>query len=215
MRPRLTSRLTSRLASRPTPRPVAVRTLAVALATASALLMAGCSSSSSSSSDANTSYVQGSGAITTVDQGHRGAPLSLSGKTLDNQQLNLASFRGKVVVINVWGSWCAPCNAEAADFESVYKANEAKGVQFLGIDTRDTQIPAAQQFVSDHGLTYPSLYDPDGELLLDFPTGSLNPQSIPSTIILDRGGHIAVRALGGLTADQLSTILAPVVAEKS
>ena len=207
MRPRLTSRTTTR--------PVAARTLIAAVGVTSVLLVSGCSTSSSSSNDGDTSYVQGSGAVTTLSAAHRGAPLNLTGKDLNGQQLGVASYRGKVVVINVWGSWCAPCNAEAPDFESVYKADAAKGVQFLGIDTRDTQVPAAQQFVTDHQVTYPSLYDPDGELLLKFPKGSLNPESIPSTIILDREGRVAVSAQGGLTKSQLTQILAPVLAEKS
>jgi peroxiredoxin len=85
----------------------------------------------------------------------------------------------------------------------------------VGINTRDTQIDQAQQFVRAHGLTYPSFYDEDGSLLLQFPKGSLNPQAIPSTLILDRQGRIAVRALQALTSDQLNKILDPVIAEKS
>jgi thiol-disulfide isomerase/thioredoxin len=219
MRPRLTFSPTSSLSSRSAQRPASrlrPRILVTALAAASALALAGCSSTGSSSNDSsNTSFVKGTGEVTTVAAAHRGAPIDLSGKDLDGKQLNLASFRGKVVVINVWGSWCAPCRAEAPDFEKVYQADQAKGVQFLGIDTRDLQVPAAQAFVSEKGITYPSLYDPDGSLLLKFPEGSLDPQAIPSTLILDRQGRIAVRALEPLLGSQLTQILAPVLAEKS
>lgn len=223
MRPRLTPGPTPRLTPRPSkgmskraglrPSP---RTLVAALAAASALALAGCSSTGSSSSDSsNTSFVKGDGEVTTVAAGHRGAAISLSGKDLNGQSLGLSSFRGKVVVINVWGSWCAPCRAEAPQFESVYKAEQGKGVAFLGIDTRDLQIPEAQAFVTQQGLTYPNLYDPDGSLLLHFPAGSLDPQAIPSTLILDRQGRIAVRALEPLEGSQLTQLLAPVLAEKS
>ena len=202
MRPRLTSRLTA--------------SLIAAVAAASALVLSGCSSSSSSSGDsANTSFVKGTGEINTVAAAHRGAPVNLAGKDLNGQPLNLAAYRGKVVVINVWGSWCSPCRDEASGFESVYKAEQAKGVQFVGIDTRDLQTAQAQAFVSGEGLTYPSLYDPDGSLLLKFPAGSLDPEAIPSTLILDRQGRIAVRALEPLEASQLTQILTPVIAEKS
>ena len=209
MRPRLTSS--------PTPRPAFGRTLAAALAAASALVLAGCSSTSGSTSgdSGNTSFVKGDGEIATVAAGHRGAAINLSGKDLNGQQVDLASFRGKVVVVNVWGSWCGPCRLEADDFETVYKAEQGKGVAFLGIDTRDLQVPQAQAFVSSHHLTYPSLYDPDGSLLLRFPAGSLDPQAIPSTLILDRQGRIAVRALEPLEGSQLTQLLAPVLAEKS
>ncbi|MEY9962140.1 peroxiredoxin [Streptacidiphilus sp. MAP12-16] len=198
-----------RLSSRPSP-----RALIAALAATAALALAGCSAANSSNSS-DSSFVQGTGEISTVAAAHRGAPIDLSGTDLDGKQISLADYKGKVVVLNVWGSWCGPCRAEASDFESVYKANKDKGVQFLGIDTRDLQKPAAQSFVSDHGLTYPSLFDPDGELLLKFPAGSLNPQAIPSTLIIDRQGRIAVRALKALASDDLSRILAPVLAEKS
>lgn len=199
---------------RQTRRPAAL----VALAAAATLLLSACSGSAgsnSSDSGGQTSFVKGTGEITTLAAAHRGAAISLSGQDLDGKTLNLADYRGKVVVVNVWGSWCSPCRAEADDFESVYKSEAAKGVQFLGIDTRDLQTTAAKAFVSDHGLTYPSLYDPDGELLLKFPNGTLNPQAIPSTLILDRQGRVAVRALTPLLADQLKKILDPVVAEKS
>ena len=237
MRPRLTFRLTSRptpgpssppappSSTRPSSRPetgrrpavrLTPRALVAVLAAASALALAGCSSSGSSSNGGSeTSFVKGDGEVNTVAAAHRGAAIDLSGKDLNGQSVSLASYRGKVVVINVWGSWCGPCRAEAADFESVYKAEQGKGVQFLGIDTRDLQVPEAQAFVSSHGLTYPSLYDPDGSLLLKFPAGSLDPEAIPSTLILDRQGRIAVRALEPLEGSQLTQLIAPVLAEKS
>ena len=114
--------------------------------------------------------------------GHRGNPVDLVGKDLDGKPLSLASYRGKVVVVNVWNSGCAPCRAEAAGFEAVYRSDRSQGVQFLGIDTRDLQLPPAQQFVKAEGLTYPDFYDPDGSLLLQFPAGSVAPQSVPSTL---------------------------------
>jgi peroxiredoxin len=202
MRPRLTSRTTT--------------SMIAAVAAASALALSGCSSSSTSSSDsANNSFVKGTGEITTVPSAHRGAPIDLSGKGVDGSQIDLASYRGKVVVINVWGSWCAPCRAEAPGFETVYQADQSKGVQFLGIDTRDLQTAEAQAFITGEHLSYPNLYDPDGSLLLKFPEGSLDPQAIPSTLILDREGRIAARALEPLLPNQLQQILAPVIAEKS
>jgi peroxiredoxin len=163
----------------------------------------------------DSGYVAGTGESVSVPAAQRGAAINLTGKDLDGKNLDLSAYRGKVVVLNVWGSWCGPCRAEAGDFETVYKADQAKGVEFVGINTRDTQIDQAQQFVRAHGLTYPSFYDEDGSLLLQFPKGSLNPQAIPSTLILDRQGRIAVRALQPLTSDQLSKILDPVIAEKS
>ncbi|MHA6762410.1 TlpA family protein disulfide reductase [Streptacidiphilus sp. PAMC 29251] len=190
------------------------RTAVAVLAAASALALAGCSASGGSSDSANTNFVKGTGLVDTVPAKDRSAAIDLSGKDLDGKPLSLSAYKGQVVVLNVWGSWCAPCRAEAADFESVFKANQAKGVQFVGLDSRDLQITQAQYFAKDHKLTYPSFYDSSGELLLKFPPGTLNPQSIPSTLILDRQGRVAVRALTALTGEQLTKILNPVVAEK-
>jgi len=201
------------------PRPVlrtAVR--AAALAGAAVLTLAGCStgtSSSTSGSGDNTQFVQGTGGITTVPAAKRQAAPALTGKDLDGGKLNLARYKGEVVVLNVWGSWCAPCRAEADGLEAVAKQYQGKGVQFVGINTRDTSTANALAFVRTHKITYPSFYDPSGDLVGEFPAGSLNPQAIPSTLILDRQGRIAVRALTGLTQSQLQSIIAPVLAEKS
>jgi len=205
------SRSSSRSAHR------SARTLATVFAAAAALALTGCSASGghTGSSNDNANYVAGTGLTTTVPVKDRKAAVDLSGTDLDGKALNLAGFKGKVVVLNVWGSWCPPCRAEAADFESVFKATQAKGVQFVGLDTRDPQVTQAKLFVSSHKLTYPSFYDASGELLLKFPSGTLNPEAIPTTIVLDRQGRIAVRALTPLTAEQLTGILKPVLAETS
>lgn len=89
--------------------------------------------------------------------------------------------------MNVWGSWCPPCRAEAPHFAKVAKETKAKGVEFVGINTRDANKGPALAFEKDYEIGYPSLYDPVSKLIVNgFPKGSLNPQAIPSTIVLDR-----------------------------
>ncbi|MFJ4850919.1 MULTISPECIES: TlpA family protein disulfide reductase [unclassified Streptomyces] len=190
-------------------------TAALAGAAAFALAVTACSTSSASSNGAGGSnYVGGTGEITTIAQGHRTAAPELSGKTVDGAQLSLADYKGKVVVVNVWGSWCPPCRAEAPHLAEVAKQTKPQGVEFVGINTRDLQTAQAKAFENEFGIPFPSLYDPAGDLLLRFPKGSLNPQAIPSTLILDRQGKIAVRALKELSAGELHKALDPVVAEK-
>jgi thiol-disulfide isomerase/thioredoxin len=87
-------------------------------------------------------------------------------------------------------------------------------VQFVGINTRDTSPQPAQQFEKSFGVPYPSLYDPVGKLMLRFKKGTLNPQLIPTTLIIDRDGKIAARALQALSEEKLRKMLDPVVAEK-
>lgn len=149
-----------------------------------------------------------------VDRGAREDAPALAGDDLDGNPVSLTGFRGEVVVLNVWGSWCAPCRAEADDLEQLSRQTRGEGVRFLGINTRDRDRAAARSFVRAHGLSFPSLHDPAGELLLRFPPAALNPQAIPSTLVIDRRGRIAVAIGGAVTAEQLRPLLARVVEEE-
>jgi len=178
------------------------------------LSAAACSSSSSSTSKDGANFVGGNGEIITVKPADRKDAPALSGKTVDGGTASLAAYKGKVVVINVWGSWCAPCRAEAPNLAEVAKADAAKGVQFLGINTRDTDAANAASFDKRFGITYPSFYDPYGKLILQFPKGTLNPQAIPSTLVVDRQGRVAARVLKALSTAELHQLIDPIVAEK-
>jgi thiol-disulfide isomerase/thioredoxin len=188
--------------------------LLTAGATAAVLTLASCSSGGTSGGGGNTNFVTGNNGIDTVAAGHRGAAPELSGDTIAGKRLDIADYRGDVVVINIWGSWCSPCRAEAKYFAKVSRAYEGKGVQFVGINTRDTSTRAALNFEEDAGITYPSLYDPTGKLLLRFKKGTLNPQLIPSTIVIDKKGKLAARALQALDEEALRDMVEPVLAEK-
>ncbi|MDQ0750413.1 thiol-disulfide isomerase/thioredoxin [Streptomyces africanus] len=183
-------------------------------AAVAALLVTACGSGGTSGGGGNTNFVTGTDGISTVAEGERTPAPDLSGKTIAGKTLDVADYKGKVVVLNVWGSWCNPCRAEAKYFAKVSKEYAGKGVQFVGINTRDTSTGAALAFEKDWGITYPSLYDPTGKLLLRFDKGTLNPQAIPSTLILDRDGKIAARSLSALSEERLVKMLKPVVAEK-
>jgi peroxiredoxin len=84
----------------------------------------------------------------------------------------------------------------------------------VGINTRDTSTGPAKAFEKEQGITYPSLYDPTGKLMLRFKKGTLNPQLIPSTLIVDRDGKVAARTLQALSEETLRKMLDPVLAEK-
>lgn len=190
------------------------RLLLAATAAAVALTLSACGNGGTSGGGGDTNFVTGNNGIDTVAQGKRTAAPDLSGKTIDGKTLDVADYKGKVVVVNVWGSWCSPCRAEAQYFAKVSKEYQGKGVQFVGINTRDTSTTPAVAFEKQHGITYPSLYDPDGKLMLRFKKGTLNPQLIPSTLVIDRQGKIAARALEALSEENLLKMLKPVVAEK-
>lgn len=154
-------------------------------------------------------------AAAVVDRDVRPPAPALAGADLDGKPVGLAQFRGQVVVLNVWGSWCGPCRAEADDLERLSGQTRAQGVRFLGINTRDRDRAAARSFVRAHGLGFPSLHDPTGELLLRFPPALLNPQTIPSTLVIDRRGRIAVSIGGAVTDEELGPLLTRVAQETS
>ncbi|RSS79540.1 TlpA disulfide reductase family protein [Streptomyces sp. WAC06614] len=193
--------------------------LLTAVTLAGALTLTACGDSGSGSKSAKSSgggYVTGAGGISTVARAERVEAPKLDGETVDGGTLDTTTLKGKVVVLNVWGSWCPPCRAEAPYFAKVSKelADAGKDVAFVGINTRDNSKQSATSFEQNFGITYPSLYDPDGKLMLRFPKGTLNAQSIPSTIVLDKQGRIAARTLVAVNEEQLRKMIDPLLAEQ-
>jgi thiol-disulfide isomerase/thioredoxin len=137
----------------------------------------------------------------------------LSGTTLDGSKLDMASFKGKVMVVNIWGSWCDPCQAEAPFLEHANEAFQDKGVQFVGIDTRDN-TGQAQAFVKAKQISYPNLVDDGNETLLTKLAGITSLGSVPSTLIIDKNGDLAWRALRPVDFTDLSAALTTVLSGK-
>ncbi|MDT0321093.1 TlpA family protein disulfide reductase [Streptomyces millisiae] len=187
-----------------------------AAALAGALLLGACGGEDNggSTSGDGTNYVEGTGEITQVAVAERDQAPDLVGENLEGEELRLADYRGQVVVLNVWGSWCAPCRAEAPHLVAAAEETADQGVAFLGLNTRDLTTDNALAFERRYEVDYPSFYDPNGRLIGEFPNGTLNPQFIPSTLIIDREGRIAARALTALSKDQLLAALEPVIAEE-
>ncbi|WP_432278160.1 TlpA disulfide reductase family protein [Nocardia carnea] len=145
----------------------------------------------------------------------RGKIGTLSGPDLmsEDKMLSVADYAGQVVVINLWGQWCGPCRAEADDLERVYAATKSLGVQFLGINVRDSQREKAQDFVISYKVGYPSIYDPSMRTLIAL--GGTYPTSvIPSTLILDRQHRVAAVFLRALLAEDLQPVIERVAAEQ-
>lgn len=157
---------------------------------ATALVMAGCGSSSGSAGDGSGAgqAVAGLGTVQTFPPEQRPAAPAVTGELLDGNRFDLAGWRGKVVVVNWWGSWCAPCRAEAPHLRAVYEATHDLGVEFLGVDVRDGR-DAANAFVQAFGHTWPSLFDPAGRVALAFQ--GVPPTVVPATVLIDRQHRIA------------------------
>ena len=113
----------------------------------------------------------------------------------------LSSFRGHVLVLNFWGSWCGPCRLEAPGLRWVSEHYQAQGVRFLGVDERDNDA-AGRAFVREFGWQYPSASDPAGSLADDYRL-----IGFPTTFIIDPQGTIRYRFQGYLDRDVLQAAL--------
>ncbi|WP_296138130.1 TlpA disulfide reductase family protein [uncultured Tessaracoccus sp.] len=181
-------------------------------ACAALLLLVGCSSTSGQAPGGDDTdqgaigFTVGDGTVTIVPPESRVEAPVLEGPSLadDAKQLSTEQYAGRIVVVNVWGSWCAPCRHEAP---ALVDADERLGedVQLLGLNTRDLTTTPAQAFVRRFGITYPNIFDPDGALLLGF--GQLPPKAIPSTIVIDAEGRVAARVIGEVDANTLVGIV--------
>lgn len=152
-----------------------------------------------------------SSGLTSYPDGQRQQVPPLAGATLDGDWLDLADLSGHVVVVNVWGSWCVPCRAEAPDLARVARETADRGVRFVGIDTRDT-LDAAMAFVRNFNIPYPSIVDQDSQKLLAF-SGIIPISAVPSTIVIDAQGQIAAKVVGRVEYATLRGLVDDVLAE--
>ncbi len=157
------------------------------------------------SSNTQEGFISGDGSVTFINVDDRiDAPI-LAGMTLSGT--NYSYGVGRVTVVNVWASWCAPCRAEIPTLIALSK--KYSGVTFIGILTRDMP-PAAEAFARRFGIPYPTLID--DSILLGF-RDSLPANAIPSTAVIDKNGKVAGRILGEVTVASLSKLIEQVSAE--
>lgn len=161
---------------------------------------AGCTSDLAANTESG-GYISADGSITVVAPDQREPAPDIAGETLEGSPVALGDFTGQVVVVNVWGSWCGPCHAEAADLAEASKRLAAQGVRFLGIDIRD-QKASALAFQKEYRIDYPSIFDPDSSTLLQLPK-SMMAVSPPTTYVIDADGRLAARVFAEVSAATL------------
>jgi peroxiredoxin len=155
--------------------------------------------------------VDGNASAVLYSAGHRPLAPEFTATTLTGSKLSFSSYRGKVVVLNFWGSWCVPCREEASTLSAVAAQYQPSGVSFLGVDVRDTAT-SAQAFAHSFRVTYPSVSDPSSAITLDF-TAVVPIAGTPTTLVIDRTGHVAGAVFGTATYPELTAILAKVTAK--
>jgi thiol-disulfide isomerase/thioredoxin len=181
--------------------------------TALLVLLGGCADAAPQTGAPDKGYISGDGTVTVMAAGDRSDPVAFAGRTLTGDRFDVTTHRGQVVVVNVWGSWCPPCIAEAPALERVWDQTRSRDVQFVGVNTRD-QPAAARAHERRFDVSYPSIDDDGGRVLLAF-RGTLPPLAIPSTLVLDRRGRVAARVLGQVEAGTLRTVVDDVLAERT
>lgn len=181
---------------------------AVVLVAGLLLVVTACSSGQQAAQNrqGQSGFVSGNGNVSTFAAADRKPAPELTGKTLDGKTWTLAEQTGKVVVLNVWGSWCPPCRKEAPELVAASK-ELGSTVQFIGLNTRDLDPAPAKKFVQEFGVPFPSIYDPNGKALLRF-RGQISPKAIPTTLVIDKNGKVAGRVVGEVTKQTLLGMVA-------
>ena len=188
------------------------RTVVTATAVVAVLLggaLAATLLTSGGDSASGTTVTSGNSVI--YQAGHRPLAPEFTGTTLTGSKLSFSSYRGKVVVLNFWGSWCVPCREEAPILAAVAEKYQPSGVSFLGVDVRDTTA-SALAFTHSFHVAYPSVSDQSSAITLDF-TAKVPIAGTPTTLVVDRTGHIAGAVFGTVTYPGLTAIVAKVTAE--
>lgn len=176
------------------------------------LLITSCATPVSNiSSDSESGFVSGDGTSVFLNKSERKPAPELENVDFLSAEIDLNSLKNKVVLINVWGSWCSPCRKEASELEELYLKNKTNNVEFIGINIRDSRI-SANRFIENFSITYPNIFDRDGKLLLGY-KDSLPANSIPSTILIDKNGLVAARQLGPIDKSLIQGFISELVEE--
>jgi thiol-disulfide isomerase/thioredoxin len=127
---------------------------------------------------------------------------------LNNQPQSLKQWHGKVLVVNFWATWCAPCREEIPMFVKMQEKHGAQGLQFVGISI--DQLDKTADFARNFGINYPTLIGTFDTIDVSRKTGNTR-RALPFTVILDRKGQIVATELGGLTLEKLDALVKPLL----
>jgi peroxiredoxin len=156
-------------------------------------------------------FVSGTSLGKVIPADHRKKAGQFTDELLDGGNYSLSQDAGKVVVINFWATWCSPCTVETPQLDSVYRSVHAQGVDFVGIDTKETSKDAARAFVTDNKISYPIAWDEQARTAIAL--GKVPALALPFTILIDKQQRVAAVYLHSLTAKDIQPVIATLVAE--
>ena len=119
-------------------------------------------------------------------------------KNMSGEEVSLSDFKGKVIVLNFWATWCPPCKAEIPDFVEVYETYKDKDVIFLGVSV-DEDVDALKDFIKSYEINYPILLDTRTQNV----SGIWGVSGIPTTFFIDENGKIIGKRVGQMPAQDL------------
>jgi thiol-disulfide isomerase/thioredoxin len=127
---------------------------------------------------------------------------------LENKPQQLSQWRGQVLVVNFWATWCAPCRDEIPMLVKMQEKYLPKGLKIVGISI--DQADKTSEFARSFGINYPTLIGNFDTVDVSRRAGNTK-GVLPYTVILDRKGQIAATELGGLTLEKLEAVIAPLL----
>ncbi|GAA4655457.1 TlpA disulfide reductase family protein [Arthrobacter cryoconiti] len=160
----------------------------------------------------NKNYIAGDGSVTEYAPADRSKPVEFSAKLFDGSEINASTFPGHVTILNFWYAACSPCRLEAPDLQALNTEFGTQGVKFYGVNVRDEKA-TAEAFERSFSLTYPSVMDKDGGVLLAM-TKYVPPAAVPTTLVMDKQGRVSARILGTADKSTLKALITSVLGEQ-
>lgn len=175
-------------------------------------LLAGCAASTDAPEQTGSEFrfVEGTPSGEVIDAADRQDAPNITGELLDGEQFQLDEHTGKIVVMNFWASWCAPCRVEAPDLQQIYQTYQPQGVEMIGVLVRDTK-GQGETYSQQVGLTYPSIFDPSTKVALQLRGYPL--AAIPSTVVFDADGKVAAAYVSVVDLESLTSTIEKLLAE--
>lgn len=184
----------------------------LAVAAVSLLLLTGCGTNSNAVDGNQIGFVAADGSAVLLDPVKRDQAVELTAKPVEGgADWQLSAQLGKVVLLNAWGPWCAPCRKEVPELQKLQQEFASKGLTVVGLATRTSRASVAA-FVSENGIDYLQLADYDSRALSMI--GGIPSATIPSTILIDRKGRVAGWALGAADPALLSGFIESLLEEQ-
>ena len=142
--------------------------------------------------------------------GDAGPLLAISLPDAEGREQALAQWRGRVLIVNFWATWCAPCREEMPMFVKAQSQHGGRGLQFVGIAIDDAD--KVRKFAAEIGLNYPALVGGYGAMELSKSLGN-SVMALPFTVVVDRGGRVVLSHLGPIKQAQLDRLLAQTLSD--